>query len=48
MRAVMVACTTSKVLGVRGVERAVVLGLLWPRSSWMTSNDTPRSKSWVA
>ena len=44
MRALMVACTTSKVLVVSCVERAVVRGLLWPRSAWMTRHDTPRSQ----
>ena len=43
MRAVMVACTTSKVGGVRGVSRAVVLGLLWPSRACMTRRATPRA-----
>ena len=44
----MVACTTSRVGAVRGVERAVVLGLLWPSSACMTRSETPRAKRWVA
>jgi hypothetical protein len=48
MRAVMVACTTSQVGGVRGVERAVVLRLLCPSRACMTRRETPRAKRWVA
>jgi hypothetical protein len=48
MRAVIVACTTSKVGGVSGVERAVVRGLLWPSRACMTRRDTPRSNRGVA
>jgi hypothetical protein len=33
MRAVLVACTTSRVGGVRGVSRAVVRELWWPSSA---------------
>lgn len=44
----MVACTTPQGGGVRWGSRAVVVGLLWPRSSCMTRRPTPRASRWVA
>ena len=47
-RALTAPWTASHAWGVRGVSRAVVLGMWWPRSSCMTRRDTPPAHRGVA
>jgi len=48
MRAVRAARARASALTVRGVERAVVGGVLCPKYSWMRRRCTPVSSRWVA
>ena len=44
----MASVARASALTVRWVERAVVVGELWPRYCWMRRRFTPASRRWVA